>query len=112
MSGNSDARELVTETFSPAQHGHPTLVLVRLLTTACHSWSGPFGHFHQYFSADPATTLSGVRFPFFMGCHPAAIFGKEQASELVTETDFPAQNGQPVGLVLFVRLLGAVCHSW
>ncbi len=46
LAGNKLERELVTEAFLPAQHGHPRSKPVRSPDAACHSWSGPSGHFH------------------------------------------------------------------
>src|SRR5262249_16466499 len=69
ISGKSVASELVTETCFPGEDGQHEPILVRLVIVACHSWSGPFGHFHQTFKCDPTATLSGVVSPFFVGCH-------------------------------------------
>ena len=54
-SGEINDKESVTETFNPAQHGHPCLFMVLLTGWACHSWSGPFGQIHQYFLFEPYT---------------------------------------------------------
>ena len=109
MSGWRAARELVTESFRPLQHGQPVPRLVRLSTRASHSWSEPSGHCHQYFPLDPATTWSAVTAPFLVGCHWAAMSGWRAARELVTEVFKPLQNEQPVPLV---RLLTVASHSW
>ena len=69
MSGWRAARELVTESFRPLQHGQPLPALVRLLTVVLHSWSGPAGHFHQHLLLEPAKTCSGETTPFLVGCH-------------------------------------------
>jgi len=66
---------LVTDGFLPAQYGQPVPLPVRLLGGATHSWSGPLSHVHHTFLEDPATTWSGVRSPFLVGCHYAAISG-------------------------------------
>ena len=74
-SGYRLANELVTDTRIPAQHGQPLPFMARLEITASQSWSGPSGHIHQAFLAEPARTWSGVRLPFFVGCHCAANSG-------------------------------------
>src|SRR5262249_29553662 len=109
--GNREARELVTETFRPAQHGQPVGLdlCARSATFACHSWSGPFGHFHQTFLLHPGITWSGVKLPFRDGCHSATSSGKSAASDFVIETFCPAQQGHPFPRV---RLLIAASHSW
>ena len=109
-SGNRVSKLLVTDTFLPAQHGHPRPPLVRLLTTVCHSWSSATSHFHQVFRCEPKTTSAGVRSPFLVGCHWSAMSGKFPARLLVTDTCRPEQLGQPVSAL--VRLAGVVCHSW
>ena len=81
ISGNSDARLLVTETAWPAQAGHPEPDRVRWSTFASHSWSGPSGHFHQTFLPEPATTPVGNRSPFLVGCHCAATSGNKSAND-------------------------------
>jgi len=43
-----------------------------------------------------ATTSSGVKSPFFVGCHRAAAAGLRLASELVSEALRLAQHGQPL----------------
>ena len=77
ISACREANELVTETFWPAQHGQPW-PLVRLLSEASHSWSGPSGHIHQTFLR--TTTCSGVKPPFLVGCHWAANSGRDWLS--------------------------------
>lgn len=52
-SGRRVATLLVTETWRPAQKGHPVLPVVRLFADARHSWSGPRGHFHQTLRPEP-----------------------------------------------------------
>jgi len=74
-SGWTEVNELVTETFLPEQQGQPLPKRVRLSIALSHSWSSPSEHFHQYFLCDLATTWSGVREPFFVGCHWTARFG-------------------------------------
>ncbi len=108
--GKSEIKEFSPETFFPAQYGQPTPPLVRLYNTASHSCSASLGHCHQNFFPDPATTRSGVRAPFFFGCHCAAMSGKSEARELVAETRSPLQNGHPEPLL--VRLSTVACHSW
>src|SRR5262249_23139725 len=98
MPGKRDASELVTETLCPVQKGHflsGFRLSVREWTEACHSWSRPLAHSHQTRKPDRATTLLGVRSPFFVGCHSAAMPGKSEAKELVIETFRPLQYGQP-----------------
>jgi hypothetical protein len=114
MSGKSEARELVTEAFLPEQQGQPDgpRSAVRLDTSASHSWSGALGHNHQISWFEPGTTWSGVRSPFFVGCHCAATLGNREARELLIETFRPRQNGQPAGWALLVRALIVACHSW
>src|SRR5438270_196235 len=68
---------------------------VRLLTVARQSCSRFFGHFHQTATSEPTTTLSGVRSPFFVGCHWQATSGEQDARELVIEAFNPLQKGQP-----------------
>ena len=70
-SGLFDINALVTETFLPAQNGHPvSLRGAALLAIApCHSWSEPASHFHQTLVLDPDAYLSGVKSPFLVGCH-------------------------------------------
>jgi len=103
------ANELVAETFRPRQYGQP-FPQIRLTIEASHSWSGPFGHIHHAFLAEPARAWSGVRLPFFVGCHWAANSVSRKANELVAESFWPAQNGQP--LPPDVRLLIEAGHSW
>ena len=91
------------------QYGHPLPRRVRVLAVAAHSWSGPFGHFHQIFFLDPATMSAGPRSSFLVGCHSFAISGNRLAKLLVTETCRPAQHGHPFPLV---RLYSLACHSW
>src|SRR5262249_11274029 len=76
-SGNRYERELLTDALNPAQNGQPValLFLARLCGVACHSWSGELGQRHQTLLCDPATTIAGVRSPFFVGCHSAASWG-------------------------------------
>src|ERR1700723_265359 len=78
----------------------------------CHSWSGPFGHFHQTIWCDPEANCSGVRGLFFVGCHSPATWGKNRAREFVTETFLPEQHGQPLFVDGLVRLFTVACHSW
>lgn len=73
--GNLVARLLVTETRYPLQKGHPVRPLVRLVTVADHSWSGPLGHFHHRRRFDPYDTSSGSRPLFRIGCHSATNLG-------------------------------------
>jgi hypothetical protein len=94
--GKRVARELVMDALRPKQQGQPLPPRVRLLSDAGHSWSRPLGQSHQTDLLDPATTCSGFRLPFLVGCHSRARYGKRAASELVTEAFFPPQNGQPV----------------
>src|SRR4029077_8395501 len=75
------------------------------------SCSGSFWHCHQTFKCEAATTLSGVKSVFLLGCHSAATCGKTVARELVIETFFPAQYGHPVGFS-FVRETAEARHSW
>src|SRR5215213_2041034 len=98
MSGNRVARELVYEAFLPAQYGQPVglRLLVRSPTTASHSWSGPSKHSHHTFFPEAATTPSGVRFPFFVGCHCLASSGYRLAREFVADARSPRQNGHPL----------------
>src|SRR5438874_12063332 len=96
MLGKSTASELVTEAFRPLQEGQPASLYVRAFNLACHSWSALLGHCHQKSLFEPATTRSGVRVPFFVGCHCPAMSGKSEERELVTETFRPAQYGQSV----------------
>ena len=112
MSGKHEANELVTDTFSPRQHGQPLREVVRLPMGASHSWSGPPEHCHQNFLCEPATTWSGVTSPFLVGCHCAAISGKRVRREFVTEVFLPAQHGQPAPFAFFIRFSTLVCHSW
>src|SRR6266849_6681774 len=60
--------------------------------------------------SDPRTTPAGVRYPFFVGCHWAAISGNNVANELVTDAFLPLQKGQP--LLAMARWYIFVCHSW
>ncbi len=86
----------------------------RFAPLACHSWSGCSRHCHQSFLPVPATTSSGARSPFFVGCHSAPSCGCA-ATLLVTEARMPAQNGQPRrpwARLAFPRTSGEVCHSW
>ena len=72
-------------------HGQPLCWTVLLLGAASHSWSGPCSHFHHTFRPDPATTWSGVRSLFLVGCHSLAISGYWQAKLLVIDTFLPLQ---------------------
>src|SRR5262245_12479139 len=103
-SGCCAAIELVTDTRWFRQNGQ----LFPPYTCACHSWSGPFLHFHQTLWWLPLGTSRGVRSPFLLGCHKRATSGDRVASELVTETRFAAQKGQPV----LVRIAIIAIHSW
>ena len=103
------ARELVTDTLNPPQNGHPFPPRVRSTNFDSHSWSRPFGHFHQYLLWDPATTQSGVRSPFLVVCHSSARSGWREARQLVTETLLPRQNGHPPPDALSVTV---AFHSW
>ena len=91
--GSTAASELVTETFRFMQKGQR--VWCRLAMAVAHSWSGPSGHFHQTRLPEPQPTPAGVRSPFFVGCHSAAISGATTAREFVEEMRLSAQNGQP-----------------
>ena len=102
-------RELVTETFRPAQQGHPVPLLTRLLQVACHMWSGPSEHWNQYFLSDLATTLEGVTRPFNVGCHWAATLGATPARQLDCATFIPEQQGQP--LPPLTLLCSAACQT-
>src|SRR5689334_6801061 len=66
-------------------------------------------HCHQALLLLPGRTSSGVRCPFFVGCHPAASFGCSARSDVAWVTFFPAQMGQPLPLV---RLTTVASHSW
>ena len=79
------AIEFVTDALRPLQAGQPSPCPVRLLMVACHSWSGPFGHFHHTFLELREVTPAGVKSPFFVGCHCSAISGYRLAKEFVTE---------------------------
>ena len=80
-----------------------------MATADCHSWAGPLGHCHQTFLLDAPAILSGVRPPFFVGCHWIATSWNSEANALVTETFLPAQNGHPLPRVSSWTLLR---HSW
>ena len=110
ISEEKASSEFVTDTRCPAQHGHPLFDNVRSLILADHSWSGPSGHIHQTFLLLPATTSAGVRSPFFVGCHSAAISEEKASSEFVIDTRCPAQHGHPVPKC--VRLTITAGHSW
>ena len=87
IKGEVVEREFVTEICRPAQQGQPFLTPTHLLLDdACHSWSGPLGHFHQKRLFDPAITWLGVRSPFLVGCHSAAMSECKLFREFVTET--------------------------
>ena len=80
------------KTFLPVQIGH--IVLHLLSTVAYHSC--PFSHFHQTFLFDLAVICDGVKFPFFVGCHCLAMFGKTVAKSVSPTTGSrPEQYGQP-----------------
>ena len=102
-------RELVTETFLLRQNGHALPPRVRLSNVDCYSWSGPFGHFHQYILPEPATTWSALRSAFLVGCHSSARSGWREARELVTDAFNPRQNGHPFADVLSPTVAS---HSW
>jgi hypothetical protein len=109
ISGYREVRELVTDALNPRQNGHPVPPRVRLSNVDCHSWSGPFGHFHQYILLEPATTWSALRSPFLVGCHSSARSGWREARELVTDALDPRQNGHPFPDVLSPTVAS---HSW
>jgi hypothetical protein len=67
--GNSRASDRSELACWPAQKGQPVFKLVRELILASHTWSRPFGHFHQTFRREPAVTSLGRSSPFFVGCH-------------------------------------------
>ena len=54
-------------TFFPAQTGQPLPPEVRDATEACHSC--PFSQRHHTLRVVPGGIRSGIRFPFFVGCH-------------------------------------------
>lgn len=57
----------------------------------------PSGHSHQTFFRLPAVTISGVRLPFSVGCHSAAMRGSTVARSLKPASTFLfVQYGQPV----------------
>src|SRR3954469_10704295 len=58
----------------------------------------------------PEAILAGVRSPFLVGCHSAAMPGKSVASELVAEALWPAQDGHPVPRL--TRLAEVASHWW
>ncbi len=60
------SRQLSSHTARPAQYGHP-LPLFLLEIVAFHSW--PLPQIHQAFLSEFGVTSSGVKRPFFVGCH-------------------------------------------
>jgi hypothetical protein len=54
------------------------------------------GHRHQLTREEAARIASGVVRPFFVGCHSAAMRGKQAARLLVLHTFLFAQKGQPL----------------
>lgn len=71
----------------------------------------PSGHFHHTSLWLPGVTISGVRVPFSVSSHWAAISGCSIARSLKpAKTRRPAQYGQPE----FSTTLAAMtaCHSW
>jgi hypothetical protein len=100
-SGVRVARLLATETFLPLQHEQPQPLSTRIEGFACHSWSRPMSHRHQYFLCVS---------PVLVGCHYAATSGARVARLLVTDTFRPLQHGQPVPWP--TRSVGLASHLW
>jgi hypothetical protein len=73
-SGRSARNEVVGVATRPWHIGQP-VPFFRFETTASHSWEGSMEHSHQTFLWLPGVTASGVRPPFFVGCHSAASSG-------------------------------------
>jgi hypothetical protein len=88
------ASAFVTDGRMPAQKGHRPCPCVRLPTLALQTWSAPFGHLHQHRLDEPWCTSAGVS-RLRCGCHSAAIFGKNRASDVLGATRRPLQTGQP-----------------
>ena len=78
--------------------GHPWFAWALSFIAALHSCSAFFEHTHQTFRPLPDVTLSGLRFPFRVGCHSCSRLGNSLASELCSSTFVPEQYGQPLFL--------------
>jgi hypothetical protein len=68
------------------QNGHVVWRRVRSRTLVRHSWSGRTEHRHQQTRDEPANISRGVVLPLFVGCHSAAIQGKQAARLFELET--------------------------
>ena len=108
--GATAASEVVRETARPAHAGHPVPLRVRLATVALHTCAESLAQRHHAACFEAATTLSGLRAPFRVGCHSAASSGKRAASVLSWATRRLAQNGQPSSIV--ARAWQVVRQTW
>ena len=85
-----------------------------MVTEASHSWKPHAGwlaaeHSHHTFFVVPGFTSSGVRAPFFTGCHCAARSGRLDARDVDGQARRPEQNGHP--LLLWYLLPTDARHS-
>lgn len=80
MSGKRARSEVVAVGTLPAQLGHRA-PFVRERTSACQTCEGLLEQRHRTLRALPGTTSFGVRAPFFLGSHSAAIAGNTAPSD-------------------------------
>mmetsp|Transcript_1146 Transcript_1146/g.2300 ORF Transcript_1146/g.2300 Transcript_1146/m.2300 type:complete len:311 (+) Transcript_1146:578-1510(+) len=73
IAGATVWRQFVTETCTPAQHGHP--FLRQFAIEELHSWSGPLGHFQFHGSFEAAGTEREPRPLFSFGFHSGRSVG-------------------------------------
>jgi hypothetical protein len=106
-SGCSEPSEFVTLARWPLHIGQPWPLTKRVLTVACHTWSGPRGQRHQTLRTLPAVTSAGVSDPFRLGCHCLASSGERAARLLLRQSRWLLQNGHPWPAT---RLSGVAFH--
>jgi hypothetical protein len=100
------ASEFALDTLWPEQNGHPCRT--RRSNASSQTWSAPPGHFHQTARVEVATTSSGRRRRFLVGCHCSANAGKRVRSEFVTDARRFEQNGHEPR----TRVATVADHSW